>query len=92
MPTAPHRVRAPSLLAEQGWPSNAEELAIGGFRFIVQTEKVLGFGFGRLDSGETPASEIGDSEGRTFHRPPLEERTLATLFGQPDTIRKWTSK
>jgi hypothetical protein len=84
--------RAPSLLAEQGWPANARELAIGGWRFVIQADKVLGFGFGRLDSRPTPEPEIGDAEGREFHRPPLSERTLVALLGPPDRIRKWFPK
>jgi hypothetical protein len=88
--TAPRR--ASSLLAEEGWPAGAEELAVGSWRFIAQTDRVVGFGFGPLDSHQMPAPEIGDPEGRAFHRPPLRESTLVALFGPPDRIRKWTPK
>jgi hypothetical protein len=84
--------RAPGLLADEGWPAKAEELAVGGFRFVVHMDKVLGFGFGRLDSRETLAPELGDAEGHVFHRAPLRESELVGLFGPPDKIRKWTSK
>jgi len=76
--------RAPSLLAEHGWLADAEELAVGGFRFVVQAGRVVGFGFDRLDSRETPAPEIGATEGLVFHRPPLRESALVALFGPLD--------
>jgi hypothetical protein len=88
--TAPRR--APSLLAEQGWPANTEELAVGGFRFVVQGDRILGFGFGLLDSREPPAAEIGDAEGQVFYRSPFRKAALVALFGPADRIRKWTSK
>ena len=80
--------RAASWWAEQGWPASSEELALAGYHFLVQADKVLGFGIDLYTYQEQFKPEFGDAGGKVFFRPPFRERDLVTLFGPPDSVRK----
>lgn len=85
---APRRAR--SLLVEQGWPDNSEELAINGYRFVVLDSRVIALGVGMWETSSPPT--IGDAEGRAFHQLPLQNEVVLQLFGPPEKTRKWLPK
>jgi hypothetical protein len=82
--------RARSLLVEQGWPVNSEELALHSYRFVVLDSRVLALGFGMWEPSSPPM--IGDADGRAFHQLPLQNEVILQLFGPPETTRKWLPK
>ena len=80
--------RASSWWVEQGWPTGSEEVAVAGYHFLVQADKVLAFGIALNLYQEEFRPEFGNAEGRVFVRPPFREHDLVTLFGPPDSVRK----
>ena len=80
--------RASSLLVDQGWAAGSEELSVAGYRFVIQGEKVLGFGISFDPLCQQLRPPLGDASEKVFLRPPFRERDLVALFGRPDTVRK----
>lgn len=80
--------RASGYLVEQGWPEGSEEIAVAGYRFVVRSELMLGFGIEMETAEGEFKPELGDANGEVFFRAPFRQKDLVALFGQPEAVRK----
>jgi hypothetical protein len=82
-------VRDPRIWIEQeGWPVGIEEIALGGYRFLVRDDQVVAiFAASHWYGREVrPAPALALAEGGPFHRLPLARGSLIALLGEPETL------